>query len=101
MARLSQLKVAMGTSIFFVAFIFAMFLSAIMFLLDFSLSYSVIGTILFILFQYLIGPFIIGASSRLHYLKPGENQWLESIVKNFNKRWNTTAQISYSTKQNT
>jgi len=82
MARLSQLKVAMGTSIFFAAFIFAMFLSAIMFLLDFSLIYSIIGTILFILFQYLIGPFIIGASSRLHYLKPGENQWLESIVKN-------------------
>lgn len=82
MARLSQLKIAMGTSIFFAAFIFAMFLSAIMFLLDFSLIYSIIGTILFIFFQYLIGPFIIGASSHLQYLKPGENQWLESTVKN-------------------
>ncbi|MCJ7714812.1 hypothetical protein MUO66_10205 [Candidatus Bathyarchaeota archaeon] len=80
LARLSQLKVSMGTSIFFAAFIFALFLSAIMFMLDFSLIYSVIGTILFILFQYLVGPFIIGASSRLHYLKPGENQWVESIV---------------------
>ncbi len=63
-----------------------MFLSAIMFLLDFSLIYSVIGTILFILFQYLIGPFIIGTSSRLHYLKPGENQWLESTVKNLSTK---------------
>ena len=53
-----------------------------MFLLDLPLIYSVIGTILFILFQYLIGPFIIGACTHLHYLKPSENQWLESTVKN-------------------
>ena len=82
MASLSQLRVAMGTSIFFAAFIFALFLSAIMFLLNFPLIYALVGTILFILFQYLLGPFIVRASTRLHYLKPGENQWLESTVKN-------------------
>ncbi|MCW3997186.1 MAG: zinc metalloprotease HtpX [Candidatus Bathyarchaeota archaeon] len=81
MASLSQLKLAMGTSIFFAAFIFALFLSAVMFLLDFPLIYALIGTILFILFQYLIGPFIVRVGTRLHYLKPGENQWLESTVK--------------------
>jgi heat shock protein HtpX len=73
----------MGTSIFFAAFIFALFLSAVMFLLDFPLIYALIGTILFILFQYLIGPFIVRVGTRLHYLKPGENHWFETTVKKF------------------
>lgn len=81
MARLSQLKMAMGTSIFMAFFIFALFLSAIMFLLNFPLTYALIGTGLFILFQYLLGPFIVSASTRLHYLKHGENLWLETAVK--------------------
>jgi len=71
----------MGTSIFIAAFIFAFFLSAIMFVLQFSLLYSIIGTALFILIQYLIGPIIVSSTTRLHYLKPGENPWLESLVK--------------------
>ncbi|MEM2971926.1 MAG: zinc metalloprotease HtpX [Candidatus Bathyarchaeia archaeon] len=81
MARLAELKLAMGTSIFLAAFIFALFLTAIMFIIQLSLTYAVIGTILFILFQYLIGPAIVTASTRLHYLKPGENPWLETTVK--------------------
>jgi heat shock protein HtpX len=36
---------------------------------------------IFILFQYLVGPAIVAATARLHYLKPGENPWLESTVK--------------------
>jgi heat shock protein HtpX len=71
----------MGTSIFLVAFIFAIFLSAIMFILNFSLLFAFIGTILFILLEYLIGPAIVRASTHLQYLKPGENPWLESTVK--------------------
>ena len=71
----------MGTSIFIAAFIFALFLSAIMFILQFSLLYSIIGTALFILIQYLIGPIIVSSTTRLHYLKPRENPWLESLVK--------------------
>jgi len=35
----------------------------------------------FILIQYLIGPAIVRASTRLRYLKSGENPWLESTVK--------------------
>jgi len=81
LAGLSQLRLAMGTSIFLVAFIFAIFLSAIMFILNFSLLFAFIGTIIFILFEYLIGPAIVASSSRLHYLEPGENPWLESTVK--------------------
>jgi len=81
MARLAQLRLAMGTSVFLVAFIFAAFLAAIMFIIQLNLVYSVILTILFILFQYLIGPAIVRMSTRLKYLEAGENPWLESTVK--------------------
>jgi len=75
----------MGTSIFIAAFIFGIFLLAILFLFQFDLVSGLIiglvGTGLFILFQYLIGPAIISATTRLHYLKPGENPWFENTVK--------------------
>jgi heat shock protein HtpX len=81
MARLGQLKLAMGTSIFLVAFIFAAFLSAIMFIIQLNLIYAIVLTVLFILLQYLIGPAVVAMSTRLQYLKPGENSWLENTVK--------------------
>jgi heat shock protein HtpX len=81
MASLSQLKLAMGTTIFLVSFIFAAFLAAIMFIVQLNLIYAVILTVLFILFQYLIGPAIVRMSTRLQYLQPGQNPWLESTVK--------------------
>jgi heat shock protein HtpX len=81
MTRLAELKLAMGSSIFLVAFIFAIFLSAIMLIFNFSLIYALIGTIIFILLQYFIGPAIVVSSTRLRYLKLGENPWLESTVK--------------------
>jgi heat shock protein HtpX len=90
MAGLTQLKLAMGTSIFLVAFIFATFLAAViliveLFLVQLDLFTTVILIIvlpiIFILFQYLIGPAIVAMSTKLHYLKEGENPWLESTVK--------------------
>jgi heat shock protein HtpX len=81
LARLVELKLAMGTSIFLAAFIFAIFLSAIMLIIGLSWIYALIGTIIFILFQYLIGPAVVRSSTHLRYLKPGENPWLESTVK--------------------
>ena len=85
MARLSDLKVAMGTSILIVTFIFGLFIFAILFLLELDLVTGFIvslgATGLFILFQYFLGPVIVAATARLHYLKPGENPWLESTVK--------------------
>jgi len=71
----------MGTSVFLVAFISAIFLSAIMFIINFPLIYALIGTLIFILLQYLIGPAIVISSTHLRYLKPAENPWLESTVK--------------------
>ncbi len=81
MGRLVELKLTMSISIFLVALIFASFLAAIMFILQFPLIFALIGTMIFILLQYLIGPAIVRASTRLHYLKPGENPWFESTVK--------------------
>lgn len=81
MGRLVELKLTMGMSIFLVSFIFAVFLAIIMFLLNFPILYALIGTIIFILIQYLIGPAIVRSSTHLRYLKPGENPWLESTVK--------------------
>jgi len=81
LARLGELKFAMGSSIFIVAFIFAAFLAAIMFIIQLNLIYSIILAVLFILLQYLIGPAIVRMSTRLQYLKAGENPWLESTVK--------------------
>ncbi|MEM3617960.1 MAG: zinc metalloprotease HtpX [Candidatus Bathyarchaeia archaeon] len=81
MGRLAELKLAMGTSIFLVAFIFALFLAAIMIIFQFSLIYAIIGTALFILIQYLIGPAVVASSTRLRYLEKGENPWLEETVK--------------------
>lgn len=79
---LGKLKFVMSFSIFLVALIFAVFLTLIMIVLNFPLVYVLIGTILFLLFEYLTGPATVTASTRLHYLRAGENPWLESVVKN-------------------
>jgi len=90
LATLAQLKLAMGTSIFVVAFIFAMFLAVILvlvqvFIVQLDLLTNIILIVslptLFILFQYLIGPAIVKMSTHLQYLKSGDNPWLESTVK--------------------
>ncbi len=85
MANLSQLKYAMATSIFLSAFIFGLLVFAIVFFLQLDaftgLLIALGGSALFILFQYVVGPTIVAATTRLHYLKSGENPWLESTVK--------------------
>jgi heat shock protein HtpX len=82
---LSQLKFAMATSIFLSAFIFSLFVFAIVFFLEIDLYTGLLvalgGSALFILFQYAVGPAIVAATSRLHYLKTGENPWLEKTVR--------------------
>jgi heat shock protein HtpX len=49
--------------------------------LAFDVILIVVLPLVFILFQFLIGPAIVRMSTRLQYLKPGENAWLESNVK--------------------
>jgi len=90
MARLSDLKLAMGTSIFVTLFIFGAFLIGVIFLVRYyfigfdlltGLLLALGGTALFVLFEYAIGPVIVSATTHLQYLKPGENPWLENTVK--------------------
>jgi heat shock protein HtpX len=85
LASLSQLKFAMATSIFLSAFIFGAFVFVIVYFLQLDavtgLAVALGGSGLFILFQYLIGPVIVAATTRLHYVKPGESPWLEATVK--------------------
>ncbi len=90
LAKLSELKFAMGLSIFIASFIFGIFLIGAIFLIQayfvgFDALIGVIlaigGTALFILFQYAIGPFIVSATTHLQYVKPGESPWLETTVK--------------------
>ena len=71
---------------FTIILVFAVFLGLItiisVFFTDFYTSFAVglIGAFFLVLLQYLIGPVIVRATSRLHYLAPGENRWLESKV---------------------
>jgi len=81
LGRLIELKLAMSTSIFLVALIFASFLSAIMLIIKLNFIYAVVGTAIFLLIQYLIGPAIVKSSTRMRYLEMGENPWLENAVK--------------------
>lgn len=85
MARLSDLKIAMGTSILIAAFIFGIFIFAILFFLNLDLVTGLViglgAVALVILFQYAIGPSIVAATARLHYLQPNENPWLQNTVK--------------------
>jgi len=81
MASLVQLKVAMYVPVILVGVIFGAFLAAIMWILQLSFVWALVLAGFFILIQYLIGPTIVRASTRLRYLKSGENPWLESTVK--------------------
>jgi heat shock protein HtpX len=80
----------MGAGIFITLFIFAAFLALVLFIiqvfvapltLSLDLVLIVALPLLFVLFQYAIGPSIVKFSTHLQYLKPGENPWLESTVK--------------------
>ena len=90
MANLSQLKFAMATSIFLSAFIFGLLIFAIVYFLQLDaftgLLIALGGSALFILFQYAVGPAIVVATTHLHYLKPGENPWLEKTVKELTEK---------------
>lgn len=97
MGRLVKLKVRMGLSIGLMFIVLLGFLLGITFLIFYVFNWiSVFGldiwtfsiislvlagiTGLFVLFQWAIGPSIVRRSINLHYLKRGENPWLESVV---------------------
>src|SRR5438132_8205228 len=71
---------------FTIILVFAIFLGLLFVISAFFLDpvtglvLGIVGSVFIILFKYAIGPVIVRATSRLHYLAPGENQWLESKV---------------------
>src|SRR5467141_2399898 len=71
---------------FTIILVFAIFLGLLtltsVFFLDSTtgLIFGLVGAFFIILLQYLIGPVIVRATGRLHYLSPGENRWLEAKV---------------------
>lgn len=81
MAGLAQLRLTMMTSILLVSIIFAVFLTIIMLVLDAPLILALVLTVIFVFFQYLIGPAMVKASTRLRYIEKGENPWLETTVQ--------------------
>jgi heat shock protein HtpX len=72
---------AMAIPIFLVSLIFAAFLALIMWIFQLSFLWAIPLALLFIFIEYLIGPAIVKATTRLRYLKAGENPWLETTVK--------------------
>lgn len=86
MASLAQLKVAMAVPILLVGIIFAALLALIMYVLQLSYIWAFVLAGVFILVEYLIGPAIVRATTRLRYLKEGENPWLESTVKELTQK---------------
>src|SRR5438093_1865583 len=71
---------------FTIILVFAIFLGLLLVISAFFLDpltglvLGLVGAFFIILLQYMIGPVIVRATRRLHYLAPGENSWLESKV---------------------
>lgn len=91
MAGLFQLKLSMMMSIILLSVIFSAFLITIMFLLQLPIWLAFLSTFIFLLLQYLVGPIIVRGSTRLQYLRSGENPWLEGLVSNLAKKGHISA----------
>ena len=81
MASLAQLKGTMVLTILIAVAFFSAFLAILMALLQIQPLFAVFGALIFIFFQYLIGPSLVAISTKLRYLRPGESPWLESVVR--------------------
>lgn len=85
MASLGSLKRGMTLTLMMImAFFFALIMVLVtqLNLGNKTVEFILVGflTVLFILFQWLIGPAIVKRSTKLKYLKPGENLFLEQLV---------------------
>jgi heat shock protein HtpX len=75
----------MITMILLFGFIFVI-ISVITYIFELSMYYSIPIVLLFIVFQWAISPIIVSASTKLRYLKKGENPFLENTVQNLAQR---------------
>jgi heat shock protein HtpX len=89
LARLSVLKLSMSLTILLVGVVFAVFLGVLMYVISFlwalppltMFGIALVGGVLFILVEYLIGPSVVSHAASLRYLGAGESPWLEHTVK--------------------
>jgi heat shock protein HtpX len=89
-ANLTQLKGTMLITIFITLIIFVAFIGVVSYFFSYAtdLSLNPVSTLIgafgialfFMLIQFLISPYIVRATTRLQYLQPGQNQWLEGTV---------------------
>jgi heat shock protein HtpX len=90
MANLSQLKGTMWITVIVTLIIFAAFIAVVSFFISYAIGLelspvttllgAMVIAVIFILIQYAISPYIVAATTRLRYLNPGENTWLEQTV---------------------
>ncbi len=90
MANLGQLKGTMYSTVIITLIIFVAFIAVVSVFISSAVGvdFSPIGilfgalllAVIFMLIQFAISPYIVAATSRLKYLKPGENAWLEQTV---------------------
>ena len=86
MASLLRLRGIMVTSVLLTLVFFSILLASLAILLGISPILSVLASLLFILFEYAIGPFMVAHSTGLRYLQRGENPWLEATVQELTSR---------------
>ncbi|HXZ98603.1 MAG TPA: M48 family metalloprotease [Candidatus Acidoferrum sp.] len=90
MASLNQLKGTMLITILITLIVFVGFVSVVSYFFSIAsnFSFSLIDTLagafilafIFMLIEFAISPYIVRATTRLRYLNPGENPWLEGVV---------------------
>jgi heat shock protein HtpX len=91
MASLTGLKRGMATTLLLVWLFLFILIGAIAILVlpgsgIIGWVLVIVFTILFIGLQWLIGPAVVAWSSKLHYLKKGENPYLENMVLNLSQK---------------
>ena len=94
MAGLSRLKLSMTTAAMLLFLVFCFFLAIPLYIVPFLLGigflvhplYVVAFILILFLIQFLTGPWIVKRSTKLRYLQPAENPWLEKIVKKLSDR---------------
>ncbi len=80
----------MYSTVIITLFIFVGFIVVVSFFIGYAMGvdYSPIGilfgalvlALIFMLIQFAVSPYIVRATTRLRYLRPGENAWLEETV---------------------
>ena len=91
MASLSGLKRGMATTLLLVWLFLFILIGAIAILVLPGTGAAgwvlvIVFTVLFIGLQWLIGPAVVAWSTKLHYLRKGENPYLENMVINLSQK---------------